>query len=230
MWFHRCASVYLSCRKTCFIVSTLINSWLHNMNLHLNPTNSSGSHLCPSTSRISFSNCPLCMALESRLKVYFDGVICQRLIFPSWSYQHTLNLRQISNPVAHWWWTKKESGQDPGRDGCEVGTNKEILPWWTSVKDWQTDRKSTLSEGQWLTISSGTLCIVYRRLSHHPIWLTVWPQLRPRDLPAPGVGNSFLQRFEKKAVNTSLCVWTVTTLCTAFHLRFIKMSWLTALA
>lgn len=65
MWFHRCASVYLNCRKACFIVRTLINSWLCNTNLHLNPTNTA-SHFCPSISRISFCNCPWCVPLKSR--------------------------------------------------------------------------------------------------------------------------------------------------------------------
>lgn len=66
MWFHRCANVYLNCRKTCMTVSTLINSWLCNTSLHLNPTNSSGFHFCASTSRICLCNCPWCVPLESR--------------------------------------------------------------------------------------------------------------------------------------------------------------------
>lgn len=65
MWFHRCANVYPNCRKTCMTVSTSINSWLCNTNLHLNPTNSSGFHFCASTSRICLYNCPWC-PLETR--------------------------------------------------------------------------------------------------------------------------------------------------------------------
>lgn len=100
-----------------------------------------------------------------------------------------------------------------------VGINKEILPQWISVKDWQTKNPPSVR-------ASGSPYAVA-----HEIQLT--PHLTDCVTSAQAIGCTCTWDVKQlssetwtKAVNMSLCVWTATTLCTAFHLKYIKMSWL----
>lgn len=131
-------------------------------------------------------------------------MICQRVIFPSWSYQHTLNQwpssQQISNPVAHWWWTKKENGQDPGRDGCRGG-NKQGNPAMMDFCERLTDKNSTFSDGKWFTISTGT----WGRANTPPDWLCDL-SLSHRISLHLGWETAFFRDLDKSSEHVPVCL------------------------
>ena len=191
--------------------------------LHLFPPESncsSGSYFCARSRSILLCNRPWQAALEGRWKVRFHWKFCQRVIFLSWSYQHTLNLNQwissqqncFSNPITRWWWTKKEKGQEPSNDRCWGGSIQG-----NTACMWKTDsKKSTLSGGKWFSVGSGTW---QRGTAKIPSgYLCDLRSSHRRYLQLGSEAQLFSETW-RKAASASLCVWTETTHCTAFHLK-----------
>lgn len=85
--------------------------------------------------------------------------------------------------------------------GVGLGINKEILPQWISVKDWQMDKKSTLSEGKWFTVGSGT-----RGTAHiPPDWLCDLSSSHRMDLPL-GCERAFFRDLDKSSEHVRVCL------------------------
>lgn len=85
--------------------------------------------------------------------------------------------------------------------GVGVGINKEILPQWISVKDWQTDKKSTLSEGKWFTVGSGTRDIA----NTPPDWLCDLSSSHRMYLHL-GCETAFFRDLDKSSEHVPVCL------------------------
>lgn len=203
-----------------------MKSWLSNSSFHPNPT-----AVQVPTSVLALAAFSCVITLEgNQIKGPFWWKDLPKGHFSSWSYQHTQNLNQwtssqqicFSNLITRWWWIRMEKWA-----GASQG---QVLGWGyqrISVKDWQTGKKSTLGGGKLFSVGSGrwqssraniSFGYICNLSSSHRIHLLL------------GAEAQLSSETHRKTASTSPCVPAGNRHRKAFHLKYMKVSWLTALA